>query len=775
MNVPQLITDLAIMLTTAAVVTITFKKLRIPTILGYIVAGFLIGPNFPLFLDIESTSSIETWSEIGVVIILFHIGLEFDFHKLADIGSTAIVSAAVKMSGVMSVGYVFGRLLGMSTMNCVFLGAMLSISSTVVIQKCFEEMGLSERKFSKLVMGSLVMEDVIAVFMMVILTTIAVSKGGGTGTAMQLFMMICYMIIWLVLGIFFVPTFLSRAMNFMNRETLTLLSIGFCFLMALLAKKIGFSMELGAFLAGSFFAGTVHVHKIEEVTSGIKDMFGAVFFLSVGMMVDPAIISSRWTSIVPIAIVAVIAKLIFAAIGVLLSGQDAETAIRAGTSLAPIGEFSFIIANLGISLGVMDDYLYPVIVASSIMTIMMTPILIRQTDGVVEIARKTLPERLKRRIQSYTSSEQDAQEHTSEWKIVLGAYLRKLAIYGSIMFVADIAGCSLLYPLISRGTSSLAGAVITTALIYAVLIIFARPFLGKRNTAFTKLWIESLSNRTPLVAMMMLKIAALVALALIPLIVLFNLDNPLLLLLIPIVLYIIGRMDFVSTYYLQLEARFLANLNQKIIEERSRDGSSQRWLDEDYHITSWVVPLNAPYAGLSIRELDWGRYANVYVVKMRREGKNITMPPARTTIQEGDRVYAIGDRQSLGTFLRTIPTENVKPIRTLRDFLSEGYLDNNHELACAAIEVRGSKSYVGKPIRRSGINAKVHCMILGIEREGYVTTMPDANMLIAEGDILWIIGTVDNLSRIAAHSVGKEGSHCEVPPGHYERRDKGRL
>ena len=759
MEVPQLIIDLAIMLMTAAVVTITFKKLRMPTILGYIVAGFLIGPNFPFFLSVESASSIETWSEIGVVIILFHIGLEFDFNKLADLGSTAIISAAVKMSGVMFVGYAFGRLLGMSTMDCVFLGAMLSISSTVVIQKCFEEMGLTDMKFSKLVMGSLVVEDVIAVFMMVILTTMAAGKGGGTtAIMMHLFMMLCYLIIWLVLGVFFVPTLLNRSMSLMSRETLTLLSIGFCFLMALLAKRLGFSMELGAFLAGSFFAGTVHVHKIEEVTSGIKDMFGAIFFLSVGMMVNPEIIASKWNSIIPIAVVAVVAKLIFAAIGVLLSGQDEETAIRAGTSLAPIGEFSFIIASLGISLGVMDSYLYPVIVAASILTIIVTPLLIKHTDSIAKLLWKIAPEKLRRWIMSYTSSDQAVQERTSEWMVVFRDYFLKLVIYGSIMLVSAIAGCKLLYPMLSETLGKKNSAVITTALIYLVLIVFTRPFLGRRNAAFTKLWVERKANRTPLIAMMMLKIAALVIIALIPLIDLFKIKHPLLLLLVPVVLHIIGRLDFVASYYLELEARFLANLNQKNLEDKSESGI-KCWLDEEYRITSWIVPKKASYADKSIMDLNWGKNMGVFVVMIKRGEKDITMPPARTVIHSGDIVYTMGEKQPLDSFLATIKPDSIMPIKTLREFMANGYYDKSQELACTAIHVSGSEAYVGKPIRKSGINARTRCMILGIERDGYVTKMPNPNMRIAAKDILWIIGTNESLSRIAAKSVGEEGMH----------------
>ena len=762
MEVPQLIIDLAIMLTTAAVVTMLFKRLRIPTILGYILAGFLIGPNFPMFLDIGSEASIETWSEIGVVIILFHIGLEFDFNKIADIGSTAIVSALVKMSGVLFVGYGFGLMLGMSVMNSVFLGVMLSISSTVVIQKCLEEMGLSDKKFAGLVMGSLVMEDVISVFMMVILTTMAVSQGGSTAAiAGHLALMLCYLVIWLILGIFFVPTLLNRVMEYMSDEMLTLLSLGFCFLMALLAKRLGFSMELGAFLAGSFFAGTKYVHNVERVTAGIKDMFGAIFFLSVGMMVDPAIIADRWTSIVPIAVIAVVAKLIFATIGMILSGQDIDTAVRGGAALAPIGEFSFIIAGLGISLGVMDSYLYPVIVASSILTIIFTPVMIKQSDRIVEAVYRAIPDKLRRRIESFTSDDQDTEEHTSEWKIILKNYFIKIGVYGSIMLVTAIAGCRLLEPALRQVTGPDASRIIAMLVIYAVMIIFARPFLGIRGVAFTKLWMERLANRPPLIVMIMVKFGLMMVIAAIPLIDLFD-RKGLILIAIPLAIFLITRSDFISTYYLQLETRFLSNLNQKTMEERGGSRNVQHWLEEDYSIFNWTVPAGAPYAGRSIMDLAWGRNDSVYVVKVKRREKNMTMPPARTTLQTGDKVYVIGDRQSLETFSKTLETSEKIEIRTLKEFLDGTYPDEEHALACAAITVRGTESFVGKPIKKSGINARTRCMILGLERGGYATMMPDANMLIEEGDILWVIGANKDLSRIASHSVGKAGTHRDT-------------
>ena len=757
MEVPQLIVDLAVMLTTAALVTILFRKLSIPTILGYILAGFLIGPHFPAFMDVGSKASIETWSEIGVVIILFHIGLEFDFHKIADIGSTAIVSALVKMTGVLFTGYGFGMLLGMSVMNSVFLGVMLSISSTVVIQKCLAEMELAEEKFAGLVMGSLVMEDVISVFMMVILTTISVSQAGSSqNIAAQLALMLCYLILWLVLGIYFVPTLLDKVMDLMTDEMLTLLSLGFCFLMALLAKSLGFSMELGAFLAGSFFAGTKHVHKVERVTAGIKDMFGAIFFLSVGMMVDPHIITERWTSIIPIAVIAVVAKLIFATIGMVLAGQDIDTAVRGGVALAPIGEFSFIIASLGISLGVMEDYLYPVIVASSILTIIFTPILIRQSDRIVTYITGAIPPRVLQKIENYTSDDQEAEGHTSAWKVVLRDYFIKIIIYGSIMLVTALAGCRLVFPLLGTVMGDTAARVTVTILIYVVMLIFARPYMGTRGAAFTQLWMDRFSNRPPLVAMVLFKIAVMTVIAVIPLVTLFRLRG-IVLLIFPAILFLLSRTDFIATYYLQLETRFLANLNQKTMEERGGSRDREHWLDEDYSIFSWHVPQGASYAGKSITDLAWGKNEAVYIVKIRRGDRKLTMPPARTVLQEGDKVYAIGDRLSLESFIKAMGISEVIELKTLKEFLSGAYPDSDHSLACAAIRVRGTEPYVGKPIRKSGINQKSHCMILGLERDGYANMMPDANLLIEVGDILWVIGANADLSRIASHSVEGEG------------------
>lgn len=760
MEVPQLITDLAIMLMTAAFVTLIFRKLKLSLILGYIVAGFIISPYFPMFLNVESLNSITTWSEIGVVIILFHIGLEFDLHKIANMGSTAVVSALVKMMGVMAAGYGLGVILGFSTMNSIFLGAMLSISSTVVIQKCFEERGLQGQKFSSLVMGSLVMEDVFGVFIMVILSTISVSQSAsGEDVMVKLSLMACYLVIWLLLGIYIVPTFLNKAIDGLTDETFTVLSIGFCFMMGLIAHGLGFSIELGAFLAGSLLAGTKEAHRIEKLTLGIKDLFGAIFFLSVGMKVDPQVIVQEWTSILPIAIVAVIAKLIFAMIGVLLSGQDLETAVKAGTSLAPIGEFSFIIAMLGINLSVMDAYLYPVIVSASILTIIFTPLLIGQSDRLVNFIYRVLPDKLIERLDDYTSDDQGDEEKNQDWRITINAFLRTTLLYGVIMFVAAVVGVKLIEPMLTEYFSERTAVAITCIMIYAVIALFARPMLDFRSVNFTHLWLEKMSNRPPLLALVATKLIVVIAIVNIPIRAFFNTGFALMLLGALAAIYVLGRTDIIQSHYLEIETRFLRNLNEKTLSQEEAEFGKKRWLDEDYSIFSYFIPEDADYVGKTIEELAWGKRLSVYIVKMRRGTKNIVLPRADTVLHAGDKLYIVADESSLQTFHKTLNIGELENLRTLKTFMETDYADVESALSCAAIKMRGNEKCIGKPIKESKILEKNRCMVLGIQRDGYAINLPDAYMKIQKDDILWVLGLNNNIGKFAAHSLGDRGSH----------------
>jgi CPA2 family monovalent cation:H+ antiporter-2 len=759
MHIPTMISDLAIMLLTAGIVSVVFKKLRLPLIIGYIAVGFLISPYFPLFFKVESLNSITTWSEIGVIIILFHIGLEFDFHKLVKIGSTAIITAIVKMSGVMLVGYGFGSIIGLSPMNCIFLGAMLSISSTVIIKRSFDELGVRSEKYTSLVMGTLIMEDVLSIFIMVILSSIALGqKTGGGELVGNLALMGCYLIIWLLLGIFLLPTILNKIMNLMTDEMVTVLSLGICFGMALIARKLGFSVELGAFLAGSLFAGTIHAERVEKATRGIKDMFGAVFFLSVGMMVDTKVIVDNWTSIIPIALIAVGAKLVFTMIGMILSGQSLETAVKSGFSLAPIGEFSFIIASLGISLGVMDSYLYPVIVAASIITILCTPSLIRHSNTVCDFLNKHLPEKWKIKMSQYTSDEHIEEEQNQDWMTHIKGFFSRLLIYGVIMLVTAVAGVRLLAPALLSIMPNIWANIFTCMVVYLVMAIFLKPLLNLHNTSFTHLWLASRSNRPPLVMLVVIKVIVVIAIAMIPIHQLFSVHHMYILVFAVIAIIIVGKTDVVSTSYIQMETRFLRNLNEKLIHKEEAEHGKQEWLDEDINIISFFVPLDAPYIGKPLNQLNWGKNHNVYVVKMHlnHNGKYLLLPGGRTKVHAGDKIYAVGDRQSLLNYYKLIGVEPRRKMRTLEEFMETDYADTEHALACGVIKMSGDEPYSGQPIMSSKMLEKWHCVVLGIQKDGYPVVMPDPHMIIRKDDIIWVMGSNNNVGRLAALSISEE-------------------
>ncbi|MGE9875020.1 cation:proton antiporter [Hornefia butyriciproducens] len=754
MHIPSLVMDLAMMLIVAGIVSIIFRKLNLPVILGYILAGFITSPYFPLFFNVEDQETISTLSELGVIIILFHIGLEFDFHKLLSVGSTAIVTAIVKMSGVLAVGYCFGTMIGLSRMNSVFLGAMLSISSTVVIRKAFDELGVAGEKYTSLVMGTLIMEDLFGVFIMVILSSLAVRQNtGGTELMIHLGLMGCYLVVWLLLGIFLLPTFLNKIMTLMNREMLVVLSLGICFCMALIARRLGFSVELGAFLAGSLFAGTKHAEEVEESTSAIKDMFSVIFFLSVGMLVDPSVIAEQWTSILPIAIIAILAKLIFASLGMVLSGQSLGTAIRSGFSLAPIGEFSYIIASLGISLGVMDSYLYPVIVAASVLTTLITPVLIRSSGRFTEFLRGHLPEKVLDKMTQYSSSEQDKEEKIPDWGVWLRQYFQSLLLYGTIMLVAAVAGVHLAAPALENLTNGIWAGVISCGGIYMVIALFLRPMLKFHDKVFTRLWLDSKANRPPMVLLICIKVILISVIVFYPIHQMFGAHRSILFIAFLVAILVLSKTDFITTSYLEMETRFLRNLNEKTIHRLQQENGQQEWLNEDINIFSYYVPEDAPYIGKQLSELEWGRRYDVLVVKIRRGERSILLPQGSMEVQAGDKLYVVGNLAAVCNLHKALDINPPRRIRTLRAFMETDYPDTENALACLAIQVTGCEPYCGQSIMNTQILNKGHCMILGIQKNGYPVVMPDPHLTIRKDDVIWVMGSNNNVGRLAAFSV----------------------
>lgn len=751
MHIPTMITDLAVMLLTAGVITIIFKKIKQPLILGYILAGFLISPYFPLFFNAGDMDSIDLWSEIGVIILMFYIGLEFDLHKLARMGGTAIISAVVKMSGVMLTGYLLGMAMGFSSINCIFLGGMLSISSTAVIQKSFEELGLKNEKYAQLVMGTLVIEDIVGIFMMVVLSTISVSQtAAGSDLVINLFLMVCYLVVWLLAGVFLLPSLLNRVIHLMNDEMLLILSLGLCFGMVLIADFLGFSPELGAFLSGSLLAGTVHVERIEKITKGVKDMFVSIFFLSVGMMVNPQAIADYAAVILIITLTAIAAKLIFATAGMLLSGQSLNTAVKSGFSLAPIGEFSFIIASLGVSLGVMESHLYPIIVSAAVITTFITPFLIKRSGAVVAMISAKLPDRLLTKLNRYTDEDQIDDDKDNDWNAYIRRYFSRLVLYGVIMLTAAMAGIRGAAPLLCKVLPETPAKIIACLMIYLVMAIFTRPMLNFHSSLFTSLWLKRRANRLPLIVLATLKVLVIALIAAFPLSSMFGIYPGYLIAATALAVLITAKSGFMSTSYLQLETRFLRNLNERIIARERSGGQNQSWLDEQLYIISLIVPKGADFIGKSLLTLQWGRVFNVHVVKIRRHDKQYILPNQKSTIHAGDKIYVVGDLKSIENFYRLIRIEPSKPPRTLKQFMDTGYPDVEHALAFCPVKLTGGETFAGRSLKNGRFKEKWHCMVLGLQQKGYPIVMPDPNTLLKKGDIIWIMGSNNHVGRLAA-------------------------
>lgn len=761
MHLPAMITDLAVMLLTAGVITIIFKKIKQPLIIGYILAGFLISPYFPLFFNAKDVEAIDLWSEIGVIILMFHIGLEFNLHKLAKLGGTAIISALIKMSGVLLIGFILGTILGLTPMNSLFLGVMLSISSTAIIQKSFEELHVSKKNYAQLVMGTLIIEDIVAIFMMVILSTLSVSQNvEGGDLILSLALMLCYLVVWLILGIYLLPGFLNRAIKYMNDEMLLVLSLGVCFGNVLIANMLGFSAELGAFLAGSLLAGTIHAERIEHISKGVKDMFSSIFFLSVGMMVDPQAIVTYAPMIILIVIVAIITKLIFASLGMILSGQTLDTAIKSGFSLAPIGEFSFIIASLGVGLGVMEEYLYPIIVSAAIITTFLTPTLIKNAGRVSAWLETHLPERMLARLNKYTSSDQTDDAKDSDWNNYIKITFSRILIYGVIMLVTTEIGIQILDPLFVElfpGPGNTAADILTCLIIYPVMALFVRPMLNFHSDFFTALWLKTRANHLPLIAMTTLKFLVIAIIAIIPLRVFFGFHPMIVLAPIIIVLMLASGSRLFSTPYLRLETKFLRNLNERILDQAVLEGGKQQaWLDEELHIISLIAPDDADFLGKPLKSLQWGKRFNVYVVKIRHRGKQTILPGPKATIQAGDKVFVIGELKAIENFYSLVNMEPTRTPRTLKEFMDSGYPDPDNALAICAVHVHGSESYANRPLKTGKIRHKYHCVVLGMQQDGYPIILPDVNTIIMKDDILWVMGSNSNVGALVAESYIEE-------------------
>ena len=734
MHLPDLVSDLAVILLTGGVITVIFKKLNLPLVLGYILAGFLIGPYMPLFFSLADIEAVSTWSEIGIIILMFCLGLEFNLHKLASVGGTAIITALVEVGGMLAMGFAVGQLMGWGTMDSIFLGGMLSMSSTTIIIKAFDELNVRKTDFAQLVFGTLVMEDIAGIFMMIILSTISVSKSISGGTlALQLGLLVLYLVLWLVLGIFLLPTLLNKASKLMSDETLLIVSLGICFGMVLLADALGFSSALGAFLAGSLLAGTVHAERVEHLTSGVKDLFGAVFFISVGMMLDPgAVVKYIWPILILTA-VTIVGKLLFSSLSVLLSGHTLRQAIYCGCSLAQIGEFAFIIASLGLSLGVIADYIYPIIISVSVITTLTTPFFIKSADRICTGLERLLPQKLVQQLERYTDEEQSVKEQDSDWAVFLRRYVKRTVFYGVLMLGIVILGDAVLLPLL-RETIHVPwiSKAITLCAVYLGIAMFIRPMLDAHSPQYTVLWAKKRSFRLPLIALSVIRVLVIVLIVFLPIRTVLGIHSLWLLPLLAAAVLVAGHFGWFASAYLSVETRFLTNFNERLLQQYG-DSDDATWLDEKLYVTELICPSEE--AGKDLRALGWGRRYGVNIIKIVHGKRELDIPSGDTVLSEGDRLAVLGERENLVSLRLSVGAGEAE-LPTLH-----AYISGEKALYTYTLDVAKNDHLAGCTIRDSGLRENYDCMILGLQRNLLPIIGPDVNFVIQRGDLVWLLGS----------------------------------
>ena len=746
-EIEPLIADLALILICAGIMTLVFKKLKQPLVLGYIVAGFIASPHFALTPSVIDTASIHTWSDIGVIFLLFALGLEFSFKKIVKVGGPAVIAALTIIFGMIFLGFTVGSSFGWSKMDALFLGGMISMSSTTIIYKAFEDLGLAKKQFAGLVMSILILEDILAVVLMVVLSTVAVSNNfEGRELIFSVGKLVFFLVLWILVGIYLIPLLLRKAKKLMNDETLLVVALGLCFGMVVLAAKTGFSAAFGAFIMGSILAETIEAEHIEHLVKPVKDLFGAIFFVSVGMMVDPAMIAQYWLPIVIITLTVIVGQLVFATTGVLLSGQSLKTAMQCGFSLTQIGEFAFIIATLGVSLGVTGSFLYPIVVAVSVITIFLTPYMIRLAEPAYGFVYKHLPGRVRTFLDNYAaSSASPTTSKESEWKKYLGDIVKTVLIYG-ILCVA-ICGLSfgLLVPFAEKWIPMPWAHVLSAVVILIALAPFLRTLAikGSHSEAFQALWEGSRANRAPLVATVVLRYVLALGFVFYVLARLFHISVVLIFLIALIAVFAMVSSRFIKHNAQRIEHNFMTNfrsreLRAEYLGEKKPEYAS-RLLSKDMHLADFDVPAEIEWGGKTLAELNFGQRFGIHVVSILRGGLRINIPKATDRVFPQDRIQVIGSDSDLEEFGKQLT-------QSTADLEDERYHSGEMLLRC--VPVTGTSAFLGKTVRDSGIRNHWHCLVAGVEKEDGELHTPDVNIPFEEGDILWIVGEKEDVDKV---------------------------
>lgn len=743
-HLATLISDLALILVCAGLMTLLFKKLKQPLVLGYVVAGFLASPHMPYTPSVMDTANIQTWADIGVVFLLFALGLDFSLKKIAKVGGAAVIAACTIIFCMILLGIAVGTGSGWKRMDCIFLGGMIAMSSTTIIYKAFDDLGLRKKQFAGLVLSVLILEDILAIVLMVMLSTMAASHNFEGAEMMEsILKLMFFLVLWFVVGIYLIPGLLKRCRKLMSDETLLIVSLGLCFAMVAIASQTGFSPAFGAFIMGSILAETAEAESIERLVNPVKDLFGAVFFVSVGMMVDPAMIVQYAGPILAITLAVILGQAVFGTLGVLLSGQPLKMAMQCGFSLTQIGEFAFIIASLGVSLKVTSDFLYPIVVAVSVITTFLTPYMIRLAGPASTFVDSHLPERWHVWLERYANGSHTVN-HESLWKRLIVSLVRITVVY-SIVSIAVIAiAFRLLVPLLREALPGVWGSLVAALIIVLGISPFLRAIMIKKNHSveFTTLWKESRANRAPLVATIILRILVAAGFVMFVIGGLFKMSIGLVLGVAVLLLILMIMSRQLKKQSILIERTFFQNLRYRDMRAEymgeKKPEYAGRLLSRDLHLTDYVVPAEAEWAGRTLGELSFGSRYGVHVVSILRGKRRFNIPGASVRLFPQDKIQVIGTDEELAVFSKDM--EQASALDT--DVVEKS------ETILRQFKVDENSPFLGKTLREAGIREQYHCLIVGVERSDETLHAPDPREPFMVDDVVWVVGESEDVYKL---------------------------
>ena len=745
-ELPDMVEDLALILVVAGLVTLIFKKLKQPLVLGYIVAGFLVSPNMPYTASVVDMENVHLWADIGVLFLLFSLGLDFSFKKILKMGASPVISTCTIIFFMSLLGFSVGRIFGWEEMDCIFLGGMLAMSSTTIIYKAFDDLGLRQQHFAGLVMSVLILEDILAIVMMVMLSAIAQGNLEGGQMLKSIMRIGFFLILWLVVGIFAVPLFLRSVRSLINAEVLLVVSIGLCCAMAVFSTQVGFSSAFGAFIMGSILAETVEAERIEKLVEPVKNLFGAIFFVSVGMMVEPKILVEYAVPIAVLVMAILIGQSVFGTFSFMLAGESLKSAMRCGFSMAQIGEFSFIIASLGLSLGVISDFLYPVVVAVSVTTTFLTPYMIRLATPVYNHLAHHLPNKL---INTLNSLSMTTQQHTSNqnhWKKLLTQMTVNTVVYAILTSASIAVMFTFVLPffrnLLPGWELHWYANGITGMLTVLLIAPFLRAMVMKKNRSpeFRALWAESTRNRMPLIFTIVVRLILAISFIFYICNYLSRFTNALMITIGVLVIMLIIFSRWVKHRSITLERLFVQNLRSREIDAqvhgKKRPLYADRLLDRDIHIADFEVPSDSLWMGKSLKELNLGQKYGVHVSSILRSGWRVNIPDGDFVIFPGDVLQAIGSDEQFSTFREALERERMGVDPDVE----------KRQMMLRQLVIGGDSPFVGKTLIESGIRDLYSCMVIGLEEGKQNLSAFPPHRKFQEGDIIWVVGEQESLN-----------------------------